>query len=103
MNITHTHTLTTEDAKARMLALSEYIASKHGIMSDWNEDQTKGSIKGSYLVVTIDAAFEILEGKVVCNGKDPGMLWRKKANAYIKNKLETYLNPDTPLEDLPRS
>ncbi len=40
-------------------------------------------------------------GHACFRGDDPGFLWRKKATEYIKNKLETYLDPTTAAADLP--
>lgn len=89
-----------EEAKARLAALGEYLGNKHGIQVVWNGD--RATVKGKYLVVTIDGSLSFQGGKAVFEGKDPGFLWRSKAKDYLQNKLTTYLDPKTKLEDLPR-
>ena len=91
-----------EDAKARLDALGEYFRNKHGINLAWVSD-TKASINGKYLVVKIEGEMNMSEGKVVFSGRDPGMMWRKKATKYIHGKLDDYFDPNTPVDALPRS
>lgn len=102
MKIDHpTESLTREDVRARLRALSDYLFNRHGIKIQW-DGEDKASFKGKYLVVKIEGELVIEEGVVKLKGKDPGMLWRKKAKGYLEGKLCTYLDPDTPVEDLPR-
>jgi hypothetical protein len=89
-----------EDAKARLTAMGEYFTNKHGIGVTWSGDAA--TVKGKYLVVTIDGGLRFDGGKVVFEGKDPGLLWRGKAKEYIEGKIRKYLDPRTPLPDLPR-
>ena len=90
-----------EDAKARLVALGDYFKNKHGIDVAWSGD--RASIKGKYMVVAIDGTLSFEGQKAVFEGKDPGFLWRNKAKDYLQNKLSTYLDPRTPLEDLKRT
>jgi hypothetical protein len=90
-----------EDARIRLSALGEYLQNRHGIQISWT-DENKARFTGKYLVVKIDGELTLAEGKLDFQGKDPGMLWRKKAVKYLKEKLETYLDPNTPPEQLPR-
>ncbi len=88
------------DAKERLTAMGEYFSNKHGINVTWTGDIA--SVKGKYLVVTIDGGLRFQEGKVVFEGKDPGMLWRGKAREYIQGKIKKYLDAGTAVADLPR-
>lgn len=98
----HSHSLSVEDARARIRALGEYLSNKHGISVSWtSENQAK--ISGKYLVVSIEGTVTVESSRVSFEGKDPGMLWRGKAKDYLGHKLEKYLNPATKLEELPRS
>jgi hypothetical protein len=102
MHIEHEHTLPYDDAKARMRVFAEYLTSKAGIKFAWDPEGDKATAHGKYLVVTIDAKVQILPDKVVFEGKDPGFLWRGKAESFIHKKLQTYLDPGTPVDALPR-
>jgi hypothetical protein len=88
------------DAKARLTAMGEYFTNKHGIAVTWSGDTA--TVKGKYLVVTIDGGLRFEGGKATFEGKDPGILWRGKARDYIQGKIKKYLDPQTPLADLPR-
>jgi hypothetical protein len=93
--------LSREDAKARLQALGEFLQNKHGINVTWSGDSA--TVKGKYLVVAIDGALAFQGNQAVFEGKDPGFLWRGKAKDYLHNKLSAYLDPATPLAELPRS
>ena len=102
MEIDYKHALADADALARLKALGDYLAHKHGIQVTWENDQ-KAVFHGKYLVVRIDGELTLEPGAAHFHGKDPGFLWRKKASDYIRGKLEAYLDPATALDDLPRS
>ncbi|HEU4406027.1 MAG TPA: polyhydroxyalkanoic acid system family protein [Polyangiaceae bacterium] len=92
--------LSRDDAKARLEALGEYFQNKHGLSVAWQGDAA--SVRGKYLVVTIDGTMRFEGDKVVFEGQDPGMLWRGKAKDYLSDKLAKYLDPSRALADLPR-
>ena len=97
----HAHSLDSQDARERMKALGDYLSNKHGLGVTWSSDD-EARISGKYLVVTIEGAVTLREGAVQFRGKDPGMLWRGKAKDYLSRKLAKYLDPSTPVGDLPR-
>jgi hypothetical protein len=101
MDFEYPHGLDKEAARARLEALGDYLGNRHGIKLEWAGDT--GSFAGRYLVVNIQGQLTITESKIVVSGKDPGLLWRKKATSYLLKKLSVYLNPGTPLESLPRA
>ena len=102
MVIDFKHPLSTDDAKARLDALGEYLKNRHDIELRWVDDR-RASFTGKYLVVKIEGEVTLEEGIVHFRGKDPGMLWRKKAQSYLEDKLAAYLDPKTPVEALPRT
>jgi hypothetical protein len=102
MNIEYKHGLGKDEAKTRLNALGEYLGNKHGIKVSWDSDD-RASFNGKYMVVTIQGELVLGDDKVNFTGKDPGMLWRKKAKSYIEDKLAQYLDPNTPADQLPRS
>lgn len=95
------HDLDPSDARARLRALGEYLGNKYGLTIAWTAEDT-ASVSGSYLVVTISGTIELRATEVRFSGKDPGMLWRGKAKDYLTRKLKQYLDPGTPVENLPR-
>ena len=101
MKFEYSYEVSREDARARLEALGDYLNNRHGINASWTEEY-KGRFTGKYMMVTIDGELDIQEGKVNFSGKDPGMLLRKRAIKYLKGKLATYLDPNTPIEQLPR-
>ena len=102
MKFEYPYEVSRDDARVRLEALGEYLYNRHGIKVTWS-DGDKARFSGKYLLVTIDGELTIEDGKVHFSGKDPGMLLRKRAVNYLKDKLATYLNPATAPEDLPRN
>ena len=100
MTIEHRFQIAREDARARLVALGEYLTNRHKILVTWDGD--RASVKGKYMVVTVEGSMLLGEDRVTFDGKDPGFLWRGKAKDYITKKLEKYLDPALPLEELPR-
>jgi hypothetical protein len=100
MDFDYSHSLSREEARTRLQALGEYLTNRHGLQVTWNGD--RGSFRGKYLVVSIEGDLTIEDKQVKFRGKDPGFLWRKKAIAYMKGKLEKYLDSSTPVASLPR-
>jgi len=101
VNIEHNHQFAQDEAKARVKALAEYMSVRHGMQVEWtSEDSFR--MQGKYKIVNIDATIALAPNKVQVTGKDPGMLWRGPAKAYITKKLEQYLNPAAQLDSLSR-
>jgi len=99
MQFDYSHSLGIDEARARILVLCAYLKNRHGIAVKWKGNE--GRVDGKYLVVTISGTMTIEENRVRFSGADPGFLWRKKAVHYLEGKLATYLDPNTPIEDLP--
>lgn len=90
-----------DDARIRLEALGEYLNNRHGIRVSWSDD--KAQFSGKYLVVNIEGELTLEDDVVKFSGKDPGLLWRKRAMKYLQDKLAQYLDPNTPVEALPRN
>jgi hypothetical protein len=99
MKFDYPHSLVKEDAHQRLVRLGEYLTRRHGIQVHWSGD--RGSFRGKYLVVSIEGELALGDGVIHVTGKDPGLLWRKRAVEYLKRKLATYLDPALSLQDLP--
>jgi hypothetical protein len=89
------------DVRGRLEALGDYLHNRHGIRIEWL-DTERARFSGRYLTVKIDGHMTIDDGVIFVRGEDPGLLWRKRAMKYLQGKLATYLDPSTPLEQLPR-
>jgi hypothetical protein len=101
MEIDYRHDLPDDDVRARLQVLGEYLHNRHSIKVDWVEPR-RATFNGKYMVVKIDGELTMGKGIVHFRGKDPGFLWRKRAVEYIEKKLQTYLDPKTPVDSLPR-
>jgi hypothetical protein len=101
MRIDYPLQLPKEDARARLHVLGEYLHNRHGLRIRWSGDTA--TFEGKYLVVRIEGELALGDDMVTFRGKDPGALWRKKATGYLQGKLETYLDPATPIDELPRN
>ena len=101
MEIDYKHDLSEDDARQRLVALAEYLDTRHGIRVSWPAPN-RARFSGRYLVVKIEGELTMDEKTVRFRGEDPGFLWRKKATDYIHGKLSKYLDPRTPLASLPR-
>lgn len=99
--LSYAHSLDPADARARLRALGEYLSNKYGLAVTWQSEDA-ASVTGKYLVVTIDGSLVLEPGRARFTGKDPGLLWRGKAQDYLMGKLKKYLDPATPLDALPR-
>ncbi len=88
------------DAKARLILLGKYLTNRHGIAVTWL-DETRAKFSGKYLVVKIEGELSMGDGKASFKGQDPGWPLRNKAMDYIRGKLAAYLDPKTPIADLP--
>src|SRR5262245_38810339 len=102
MEIDFPYELSDQDARARLDALSLYLANKHGIIVTWL-DAAKAKFTGKYLVVKIEGELTLGGGRAKFRGEDPGFLWRGRAKEYIHGKLAKYLDPKNPLDQLPTS
>ena len=102
MEIEYKHGFAHQEAKARARALADYLSAKHGMQVAWRSDDDF-KVTGKYKVVQIDLSVAVLPDRVQIAGKDPGMLWRAPAKAYISRKLEQYMDPSAQLDALPRA
>lgn len=100
MQFDYPHSLGAEGARERVDVLCTYLFNRHGIRVEWNDNV--GRFDGKYLMISIQGQMRVEDDRIHFDGKDPGMLWRKKAVNYLKEKLELYLDPNTPVADLPR-
>lgn len=101
LQITVPHRLSLADALERVRALGDFFTNRHGMSMRW-ESEYVGHLAGRYMLISIDGRFSVDDRAVHLDGQDPGMLLRAKATDYLQRKLETYLDPATPIAELPR-
>lgn len=101
LDLSVSHRLSPDEALSRVQALGDYYKNRHGARVSWNGN--RGTISTTYLTMKADIDFIVGEGAVRLDGPDPGFLLRGKVTSYLKGKLETYLDPTTPLAELPRN
>ena len=102
MELSHQHGFDQAEARERVHALSDYMQNRHGMEVTWTSEDTM-QLRGKYMVVSIDAQVTLKPGMVYVQGKDPGMMLRATAKKYVGGKLEEYLDPKVPLDQLPRA
>jgi len=102
VQIDHKHSFAHDEAKARARALAEYLQNRHGMQVTWSGDDSF-RMQGKYMVVSVDVNVQVAPDAVHVTGKDPGMLWRSQAKAYIQRKLDRYMDPAQPLDSLLRA
>ena len=100
MEIDFQYALSDQDAKSRLEVLGKYLENKHGIRVTW-QDEKKAKFSGKYLMVKIEGELAVGNSRAIFKGEDPGFLLRGRAKDYIQGKLAMYLDPKTPLANLP--
>ena len=94
------HTLSVEDAKARVQALLDYWSKKHGVKSSWAGD--KATFNGKVMGISVDGNLTVIASRVAGEATDPGMLLRGQAQKYLQRKFGDYLDPKKSLDDVKR-
>ena len=92
------HSLSLDDAKARVQALLDYWSRKYGVKSQWAGD--KATFAGKAMGITIDGYLTVASKGVAGEATDPGMLLRGQAQKYLKKKFTDYLDPKKSLTDV---
>lgn len=98
MRIEESFSFAQEEAQQRVKALVDYWQKKHGLSVSWTGSNAK--VTGKVMGVTIDATVTVEPGKVVADGKDPGLMFRGAATSYLKKKFAEYFDPKVTVADL---
>ena len=97
MLVTHSHGFQEEQARARVLALTEYWATRYAMKGAWRGDAYH--IAGKTRGVRFDATFILRPGRVEVEVKVP-FVARKYGRSYVERKLGMYLDPARALDSL---
>lgn len=97
MLITHSHTLADDEARQRVVALTDYWSIRYGMTGAWRGEryQIQGKTKG----IRFDATFTIAPGRVEVLVKVP-FFARSIGREYVERKLRDYLDPAVSIEAL---
>lgn len=93
------HTLTLEEARARMEALGDYYRARHHASVSWHEDVVTIDVR--YLGVRVSVRARLEAHAVQVDASDPGFLLRSRGAKYLDAKIRRYLHE--PLATLPRA
>ncbi len=94
------HTLPHEDALERIKALGEFYHHRHGAQVTWTHHTC--TLEARYVGIRLSANCRVDASRVHVDCSDPGFLLRKRGAEYLRKKLERFLDPNIPLETLPR-
>jgi hypothetical protein len=100
MQIDYPYSLEKPEALERLKILGEYLYNRHSISVTWDGDEA--TFDGKYLMIKIEGQLKVGDSRIHFEGRDPGVLLRKKATKYLTEKLEYYLDPSNPKDELPR-
>jgi hypothetical protein len=90
LKVEKNHSLGLNEATNRVKKFGNFLT-KNGINVTWNS-ANEAKITGKYLIVSIDATVTVSQDTVVICGKDPGFLWRRKAEQFLDEKMGEYLS-----------
>ncbi|MBL8952371.1 MAG: polyhydroxyalkanoic acid system family protein [Myxococcaceae bacterium] len=98
MKLEMPHSLSHEDAKARVQALLDYWSRKYGVKASWAGD--KATFVGKVMGVTFDGWLTVAANRIGGEATDPGMLLRGQTQKYLQRKFGDYLDAKKSLADV---
>ncbi len=98
MKINQPHTLSEEDATARIRSLCLYWDTKYGTSTTWRDNAAR--ITGRVRGIKFDGTFTVLDSLIKGDIKVGFLAERIGGRGYVERKLQSYLNPNTSLETL---
>ena len=98
MKIQQPHSLSEEDATARMKALTLYWDTKYGTRTIW--DETHARITGRVRGIKFDGTFDVQQRQLSGDIKVGFLAERIGGRGYVERKLAQYFDPNTSLETL---
>ncbi len=97
MQIAHSHGLSDDEARQRVVALTDYWSTRYGMAGAWQGERY--AIRGKTKGIRFDATFALLPGTVRVDVDVP-FFARKIGRDYVERKLQDYLDPANSLADL---
>jgi len=100
MSLEIPHSLSKDEALARVRVLTQSWGTKYGVKSTWNGDAV--DFDGKVMGIALEGTMRVLDGKISGAATDPGLLLRGQAKKYVERKFAEYLDPKKSLADLQR-
>lgn len=91
MKLERSYEFSDEEVLARLHALTDYWAKKHGVLTTW--EGTRASLKGKVLGVRFDGTVDVGSGKITANVSAGLLAERLGGTRYVESKLDDYLDP----------
>ena len=92
------HSLTREEAIARLRALTDYWDAQYRTHTDWNGHE--GRISGRVLGLSFSSRFTVDQDRIHGELKVSSLAVRMGGRGYLKRKLDQYMDPAVSLQQL---
>jgi len=89
LNVPHAFERAT--ARERVSQLLRFWREAYGVRSSWQGDRVR--MQGSVLGIDVQGQLLVTDAAVVGLARNPGWLWREKAQSYVDWMLRKYLHP----------
>ena len=94
----YAHDLTLDEAARRLRALTDYWDAEYGTRTDWSG--ARGTISGRVLGLSFGASFTVSDETIHGDLKVSALALHMGGRAYLRRKLDHYMNPKVPLSEL---
>ncbi len=98
LTLTRRYTMPDEEALARLHALSDYWAARHGLLIAWEGQNVH--LTGKVLGVRFDGRVVIGDGALEATVKAGFLAEKLGGKAYVARKLDDYLDPQNSVASL---
>jgi Putative polyhydroxyalkanoic acid system protein (PHA_gran_rgn) len=85
------HTFERAAARERITQLLQFWREAYGVVSEWQGDRVR--MEGAVLGIGVHGLFQITDRSVVGLARNPGWMWRDRAQSYVEWMLRKYLHP----------
>ena len=98
----YAHNLPREEAAQRLRALTDYWDAEYGTSTDWSgaRGTIRGTISGRVLGLSFGASFTVSDETIHGDLKVSALALHMGGRAYLRRKLDHYMNPKVPLSEL---
>jgi hypothetical protein len=85
------HAFARATARERITQLLLFWREAYGVLSEWQGNRVR--MQGSVLGIDVQGLLLVTDGAVVGLARNPGWLWRGRAQSYVEWMLRKYLHP----------
>ncbi|MBC7172820.1 MAG: polyhydroxyalkanoic acid system family protein [Polyangiaceae bacterium] len=98
MKLERRYAIPEDEARARLVALTDYWSKKHGIEAKWAGNDV--TLRGKVLGVRFDGTVKVGAGQILADVNTGLLAERLGGRRYVESKLDDYLDPAVSLESL---